>query len=264
MALRLAKADPLAADQVGRRHPHVVQVQVARGVAHQHWPALAAAEPRRFGVDQEAAYAAASAQLRVGQRHDDPAVRAVDVADEVLGAVEHVVVAVAYGRRSHAAGVAAGADLGLGETADPVATDHRVEVALALVRVALVEDRRYVGPIDAGPAGANGDRPAALHGDDDPPQHVEARATQLLGYVERPEPYRPRLLHHLPPQLGRHAVVADLLLERDQLTRHELAHHAAQQRVLVVQLQLELGDHWPLLAVCRAPRAWGATARPAG
>ena len=60
-------------------------------------------------------------------------VRDVGVADEVLGAVDHVVGAVATREGLHRAHVGAGLGLGHREAVDPLAADRRQEIALALL-----------------------------------------------------------------------------------------------------------------------------------
>ena len=66
----------------------------------------------------------------VGRRHELHEVGLVGAGDEALGAVDHVVVAVAHGGGAHAAGIGAGVGLGLREADLLLAAQHRQEILL--------------------------------------------------------------------------------------------------------------------------------------
>src|SRR3954447_27076090 len=106
-------------------------------------------ETGRATVDEEAGDPLLGTGLRLlgpGRDEDDREVGEVGVADEVLGAVDHPVAAVATGRRLHRAHVGARLGLGHGEAVDLQAAHRGQEVAIPLLLVAAAQDVRGPAP----------------------------------------------------------------------------------------------------------------------
>ena len=122
------------------------------------------------------------------------------MADEVLGAVDHPVAAVAPGRGLHRAHVRAGLGLGHGEAVDPLAARGRQQIALALLRVAAAQDVGRPAPEHRQRVG----RAAQLPLEQREGQMVEPAAAELLGNVRRVEAQLLHLARDLAPDLGRH------------------------------------------------------------
>ena len=98
-------------------------------------------------VDEEGGHLLArprAAFLDAGGRQQDHEVRVVGMADEMLGAVDDEVVAVAHRGGLHAAQVRAGARLGHRQAVGALAAHARQQVALALL--ALQASRMFDGP----------------------------------------------------------------------------------------------------------------------
>ena len=136
-------------------------------------------------------------------------------------------VALAYGARTHAAGIGAGVRLGLGEGDCDLAAQRREEEALLLLVVAEVKDRADGGAEQVVVAERQrlGAGDLLLH--DAAGKHAEAQAAVLLGHVELPEPERLHLLlQRLEHRLVQLLVEIDLHLDGDQLLVHELAKQA--------------------------------------
>ncbi|MNN02147.1 hypothetical protein D3C81_1147950 [compost metagenome] len=113
----------LEPDQVGGRHAHVLEDHVA-GVgaflAHLH-VALAEADARRLRIDNKGRDAGRALDRRIGARHQREHAGLRRVGDEALGAVDHVVVAIAHGGGAQRAGVRAGVRLGQREGGEDLA-----------------------------------------------------------------------------------------------------------------------------------------------
>src|SRR5262249_29465588 len=108
-------------------------------------------EARRAAVDEEAGDAllgAGGAALLAGCDEDDDEISDVGMADEVLGAVDDPIAAVAPRMALHAADVGAGIGLGHGERVDLLAGDGRGQIALALLGVAGAKDVGGAAPPD--------------------------------------------------------------------------------------------------------------------
>ena len=131
------------AEQVLGRHAHVVEEQLG-GVLAVHADLveqLAAREPLEvvagLGDDQRHA---GGAVFAAGLRGDDQQVAVLAVGDEGLGAVDHVLVAVALGARLDVLQVRAGTRLGHRDRADELAAGHGRQPAPLLLLAAVVED----------------------------------------------------------------------------------------------------------------------------
>ena len=119
----------------------------------------------------------------VGDGHDDGHVAVLAAGDELLDAVEHVVVAVAHGGGLQPAGLGADMRLGQAEGAEHVAARQRLEEALLLLGIAIGhQDRAHRAVVDAdhgaGGAVAGGD----LFQDDGQRQVVEPGAVPFGGH----------------------------------------------------------------------------------
>ena len=123
----------------------------------------------------------------------------VGMADEMLGAVQHPVIAILLRRRLHAAQVGARARLGHGEAVPGFAAQAGFEIFFALLRRAGAKD--VGGPGDAGPVkrviGA-----AKLLFVEEPCQRIETAATKLLRDVGGIQPRGDRLFLKFAHQIG--------------------------------------------------------------
>ena len=155
------------------------------------------------------------------------------VGDERLGAVDHVLVAVADRRRADPGDVGAGAGLGDPEAADLLALDPGHQVALLLLLGAEQVDggEDHVGldrEAHVGPAGA---RVAHALGADQRVEVVAALPAVLLGEAEAEVAELAGALH----DLGRPVGVLPLVAVRVHLLLHPGAHRLAQVEVLVAE-----------------------------
>ena len=126
------------------------------------------------------------AGVGVGLRDQDDVVGASAVGDEGLGAVDHVLVAVALGRGADAGDVGAGARLGDPEQADQLALDGGDQIALLLILGAEQVDRRrgHVGVDREAHVEAAAARVAHGVGADQRVEVVAALAAVLLRVAE--------------------------------------------------------------------------------
>ena len=141
-------APALLADQVLRRHAHVLEQQLAgRRAADPHLVLeLADAEPGPVGLDDERARAP---RLAVGDREDHVEVGDRRVGDPVLGPVDHPLVAVAHRgscRIEPASEPESGSDSANAGDHSPLA--HRGRPLLALARRAEARDRQRAEVLD--------------------------------------------------------------------------------------------------------------------
>src|SRR5579875_1262971 len=137
---RQALAD--LADDVAVRHAHVLEDRLAgrRRADAELVLELAHAEARPVGLDDERRD---PARLAVGHREDDVEVRDAEVADPVLRAVDHPLLAVAHGGRLHARGVRARFRLRQRERGRPLAARApRQEALLQLLRAEQLQRQR--------------------------------------------------------------------------------------------------------------------------
>ena len=132
----------LVAEQIGRRHAHVVEEQLRRVVRLQADLVEVAAALETFdlvGLDDDQR-GALGALRRVGLGDDDDQIGELAVGDEGLRAVDAVVVAVLFRAGLDALQVGAGARLGHGDGADQLAGRHLRQPFLLLLFRAVVED----------------------------------------------------------------------------------------------------------------------------
>ena len=195
---------------VGGVHPHLLQL--GRDAEAGHLLAVLVAQ-----VDDEQGDAVV-ALLRVGLGDEDDEVGARAVGDEGLGAVDHVLVAVADRGRADAGDVGAGAGLGDPEAADLLALDPGVEVALLLLLGAEQVDRGqdHVGLDREAHVGAARARVAHALGADQRVVVVAALAAVLLREAEAEEAELAGPLHRLGRPVGLLPLVAvgpELLLD---------------------------------------------------
>jgi hypothetical protein len=138
----------LPAQQVGRRHHHVVEEQL-RGVLRIHAQLVKVAAPAEtlhlIGLDDHQRHALRALVL-VGLADHDDEVGELAVGDEGLAAVDAVAVALLDGGGAHALQVGARAGLGHGDGADQLARGQARQPALFLLFGAVVQD---VGRHDA-------------------------------------------------------------------------------------------------------------------
>jgi hypothetical protein len=192
--------------------------------------------PTRHGrLDEEGADAlVATGRIDAGEDDREPGVRRVR--DEVLGAVQHVAVALATGRGGQPAGVGADARLREREAAEPFAAGELGKKATALLFGSLVQDRpadeRRVRRVAGARGAARGrhllERERIRH-------VVEARTTVLLRNedAERAELAEPR--HDVAREPA-----GPIVLRRDRgdALRREGPHRVAELALGVGQLDL--------------------------
>jgi hypothetical protein len=161
------------------------------------------------------------------------------VGDPLLGAVEHVVVAVAPRGGLHAPGVAAGAGLGEGEGPEPTPGSHVGEV-LRFLRLGAEEDNRDRpeggGRVGDGHAGAAARE--LLHAQ----AQVEDAAAEPavgLGDPDREEVGRRAGLDHLP---GKLLLLVELRADGDDLLPGDLPRGLADHLLLLAQEVVHRGN----------------------
>ena len=245
------KPCPHLAHDVARRYPGVLEEDLERCVAHHGGPAALDGHAGVVHVHQEAANSTPGALLGIGDRHDLGEVGGARVADKALGAVQHPLVAVQHRPGLHARGVAAGIGLGLGEAGGLLAAEHRVEIALLLLVVALEQDAARLRAKDRVVAEGDGDGPGYLLLDHAAGQQIEPGAAVLGGHVEHPEPQGPSLFLERLVQLLGHllALRAEFPFQRDQLPVHEIAHGVLDDLYLFGKLEIHSSP--PCLASVR-------------
>ena len=179
---------------------------------------------RRLHVDDEGGNAAARALRAVGRRDQLREMRLVGAGDEALHAVDDVVIALAHRGRAHAAGIAAGVGLGLGQAPVQLAADGRQQVLLLLLVVEVIEDRADVGAEDVDAARGQRDGAAELGPHRDLGDQPHAEPAVFLRHVVAGKPELLGLGGEMRAHLGLELVVlARGALDRDQLAIDELA-----------------------------------------
>ena len=185
-----------------------------------HWPIVGISRggPAGLPVDQEAGDAAVGALLLVGDREDDAEVGVVAAGDERLLAVDHPVVAVAYGGGAQVAGVRPGAGLGDREAADLLALDRRHQVLRPLLLVGVEQD-----VVGLAAELELHERPAELDLDQRRHHRAEAHAAVLLGRLDAEEAGLAGLGLEVAELVeGQAALVAPLPLQHGLLERDDL------------------------------------------
>ncbi|MCY1293626.1 hypothetical protein D9M70_428910 [compost metagenome] len=201
-----AVALPLLAQAQGRRDAHVVELDLAgigRMLAelflHPHHLESGGVGGHDEGAD------ALLAGLRVGDREDDHHSSMAAGGDELLGAVQHVVVTVAAGAGAQVAGIRPGLGLGEGEGADHLAAGQGTQEALLLLLAAVLEDghaaHRVVHAHDGGAGAVTGGDLLQGHGVG---QVAGGRAAPLFRHQHAEEAQ----LRHLTDGLGGEAMLA--------------------------------------------------------
>ena len=124
------------------------------------------------------------------------------VGDEHLGAVQHIVVAIAHRAGADAGDVGTGAGLGDTDRGDGLSRHHARQVLLELAPGAEAHEMRarHVGVDQHGDGKAAVRRTADLLGQHDRGARIEARAAHRLGDAQREEAE----LAHLAQDLARH------------------------------------------------------------
>ncbi|MCY1424311.1 hypothetical protein D9M71_400490 [compost metagenome] len=176
------------AEQVGHRHAHVVEEQLGGVLAllADLFEDAAAAEARQVFRLHHDDGDALGAQARVGLADQQHQVGQVAVGDEGLGAVDHVVIAVADGLGLDVLQVGAGARLGHGDGAHQLAAGHLRQPLHFLLFAGVAED--VVGADGAVHVGADagGDGVGQLVADDGV-EGMGAAATAVLRRNRRAE-----------------------------------------------------------------------------
>ncbi len=168
--------------------------------------------------------------------------------DELLGSIEHVVIAVAPGAGAQAAGIGAGLRFGEGKGADLLAARQRAkEIALLLV-VAETQDghatHRVVHAHDGRAGAVTGGDLLQRHGIG---QVARVAAAPLLRHQHAEETER----GHLADRLGRVTVLAAPLFgEGLQALPGELPGHLGDRALILI------GQHGRLLRPVRRPWRW--------
>ena len=193
------EAAPLLAQQVPGRDAAIGEGQLALVIAAVRHALRTPGDGQAGGVlvDQERGNLLLRAVPTARGGEQDDKVGHVGVADEVLGAVDDVVVPVPAGRRGHGADVRAGARFGHRDAVVPLTADGGEQVALPLVGVATLQD--VARPLDQHLQGVAG--PAQLAFGQDQGHRVQPAAAQLGGHVGRVQPGGDRLGADLAGQL---------------------------------------------------------------
>ncbi len=158
------------------------------------------------------------------------------MADEMLGAVEHPVVAILHGGRLHAAQVGAGARLGHRQAVPFLAADAGEQIFFALLRRAGQQDvggTRHAGPVQR-VIGA-----AEFLLVEQPGHRIEPGAADIGRHVGGIEPGLDRLdLDLLDQFAAQHAGALHLLLMRIKLVLDERARRLDDEFLLLRQAEI--------------------------
>ena len=263
---QIDEAHAFVADQVFRRHFHVLEKQLRSVLGfHAHFlQVLAFLEAFHALFDDQQA-GALGAFAGVGLGHHDHDVGVLAVGDEGLGAVEDVMITVLHGVGLDALQVGAGTGFAHGDGADQLAADHlRQQALLHFLGTVMLDIGRHdfgvQAPADAGQASA-GDFLADHHA----VEEVGADAAVLFAYHGAQE----TLLAGLAPErLGHLAGLFPLFVMGDGFVFQELADGVAER--LVVGTEQGTGDHYALrltrtgdrVSSPREPGAMTKTLRP--
>ena len=255
--VRELEPGPFLAEDLRGRHPAVVEGEDAIVVAAVGDRAVAGADLEAGGaaVDEEAGDPLLRSRARLllpGRDEGDDEVREVRVADEVLGAVDDEVAAVAPGMGLHPADVGARVGLGHREGVDLVAAHAGEEVALALLSASCAEDVGRPPPEH----GERHRRPPELALEEGEGQVVEPPAPELRRDVGGVETEGADLVLDLPPELARDfAGALDLVLEGIELVLDEAPHRVHHELLFGVESEVHGSCSLALLVSSRLPRA---------
>ncbi|MCY1355806.1 hypothetical protein D9M69_422420 [compost metagenome] len=237
------------AEDLGGRHAAVVEEDLVGVVAlvADALGSTAHGHARGALVHQEGGHRVALLAvvlIGVGDGEDDGEVGMAGMADEVLAAVQHEVVAVAHGAGLDGVGVGAGARFGEGEAVDLLALHAGQQVILDLLALAGHEDLR--GPRDEHVQRPGDLRQLAL--DQRLGQIVEAATTDFLGHVEGIEAGRDGLAANLRGELRGHGVGAvHFFLIGQQFLLDEALHRLDEHFLFLGQFEIH-GGHLPALS----------------
>ncbi len=229
---------PFLADAVLGRHPDVLEGELVRSIGADHRD-LRQRQPRRRLLDDEGRDVAALL-LAAGAGEDDAPVRLAGAGDPDLGAVQHVVVAVAH-RPGLDRARRVGAARGLGDRHEGLVAvrHHRVGVLGDLRLAALVDDVRRI-EAEGAAGGDVGTHPALrrLLGDHALRQQVQPGAAVLGRGLDVPEPELARLGLQSVQDVGREGVgvVLELVLLGQDPLLHEAPRGLAQHPELLGHL----------------------------
>ena len=234
---RLEPEPLLPADQRVPGHAAVLQIDLGDpgpAVPH-HGDGLARPDARRAGIDREGRDAARAGAARA--RHDQEHVGVRRVGDVALGAVQHIVRAVAHRRRREVGRVGAVVRLGQREGAGAAALRHRGQVFPLLRLRGEVEDRLAAKPDRGREAGAeHGRGPGEGEGEPHLLLLGEAEAPVFLRDRDGEEPHLAnpphKVLRHMPQLLHP-------LLVRDQFPARERLHLGQ------ISLEIHVAAHDP-------------------
>ncbi len=196
-------------------------------------------EAGRAAIDEKAGYplpgAALTRVILPGGGEQDHEIRDVGVADEVLGAVDDPIPAVAPCEALHATNVGARVGLGHGQRIHLLAPHAGQEIALALLGIAGAKNvRRSPPPARQGHGGA-----AEFPLEQREAHVVEATAAMLLGYIGRVEAEVANLAADVVADFSRQLAGAlDLGLERIELRLDEAADHVDDHLLLVAETEI--------------------------
>src|SRR5262245_48468815 len=245
----MVEAPALLAQDVAGGHAAIAEAQLMVVIGAGADRARAAVELEALGadVDQEGGDALAQALLRLvgaGDGEQDDEVGAAHAANEMLAAVDDVVVAVLAGAGLDAHGVGAGVGLGEGESLLALALHRRDQIHVALVADAGVEDLRGA----ADPADQAVGRLAELAVHEGGRQKIEPAAAGLGRHVGGVEPLLQRALLDLLAEIERHlAEPLGLALVRKDFLLHELAHGVDEHALLFGRREIP-GHDYPFSA----------------
>ena len=172
----------------------------------------------------------------VGLRVDGVVVGVAAVGDEALGAVDHVLVALAYRRGAHARDVGAGVRLGQAEGGQQRRFGEHAQVLLLGLLRAAQRDRRGRQAVAAERGLDPRAAPRELFLDQAAIQVAGARAAVLLGDVRVHQAHIPSLLDDVRRP---RAVLVVLPSNRAYLFGGEVVRHLAQVLLLVGEREID-------------------------
>ena len=253
----LLEALALLAQDVAGGDPAVAEGKLVIVVAAVGDRARAAAYLESLGpdIDQEGGDLLAGPARRLadagdGEQNDE--IRRRHAADEMLAAVDDIILAVPDRAGLDAHGVRAGIGLGEGEPLLALAADHREEISLTLVVAAGIQDLR--GPAD--PSDQPPGRFAELAIHQRRRDEVEPAAADLGRHIRGIESHLHGALLDLLAQLERHlALPFDLTLMGKDFLGHELADGLDKHLLLVAGREVEGHRRFSFAASLPRPRA---------
>ena len=223
------EAFALAADHVFNRNTHVLERDLPGPVMHHGFLGTQQFDTGRIHVDEEGRDTAAGAFFPVCRRDHLGEIGLGRAGDISLHTVDDVVIAVADSRRAHPTRVATGLRLCLRKAVPQFSLQHRIQVALFLFVIQVIEDGADDGAENIHVARRQRDCPRQFRPDNGPCHQPEPLTAVFFRHVEQPQAYFPALF--LKPCLDfgfKLMPVEAVVFDRDQFAIDETANSFLQ------------------------------------